>query len=259
MSTGFWKSKSLSLVAEIENENPDSQSLESKINDEIDRKLEENRLQSSQRTFSGPTILYVGDDQSKKNELLESIRMQYFTEIQVESKEPDEPKAKIKEYLFDKSPFNFKIISMSNKPGEVGRWVKYFVIKSHMLIWVVSLLGILKDLDYLRENLEYFEKVQAIGSLRQTNFLIVINDSAPEDIDKQLKDMNGFPLTETERTTDVKVINELLEKAFSQRFEVKIQNSDFSRKIRFHYSHLLDKKIFLYIHSFLIDKSDQDK
>ncbi|ETO24984.1 hypothetical protein RFI_12160 [Reticulomyxa filosa] len=127
--------------------------------------------------------------------------------------------------------------------------MKVFDIKSCMLIWVISLTGIVEDLTYLRNNLEYFEKVQGNTSLSRCNFLIIMNDSLEDEVHKLTKKKGGFPLTEAEKTSDFKTITELIEKAFTQRFERKSDGSTFTRSLTFYYSHLCDNKLLTHIHS----------
>ncbi|ETO13727.1 hypothetical protein RFI_23641 [Reticulomyxa filosa] len=86
-----------------------NQNLESKINDEIDRQLAQNRSQMSlldhdkDSAFGGHTILYVGDVVSKRVQLMQSIRKQYFAEVETKTKEEaeeveeEDTKVKIKE------------------------------------------------------------------------------------------------------------------------------------------------------------------
>ncbi|ETO18211.1 hypothetical protein RFI_19066, partial [Reticulomyxa filosa] len=135
------------------------------------------------------------------------------------------------------------------KKGDLRKWMKAFEIKSCMLIWVISLTGIVEDLTYLRNNLEYFEKVQGNASLSRCNFLIIMNDSLEDEVYKLIKKKGGFPLTEAEKTTDFKAITELIEKAFTQRFEQKSDGSTFTRLLTFYYSHLCDNKLLVHIHS----------
>jgi len=237
---GLWRS--MKNLPNMEDDEKDE-----KISEEIDRQLAQSPRGATHQngTFEGHTILYVGDDLSKKNQLMQSIRNQYIAEMELDIKEEDEPKAKMKEYTFEVEPIGFRIFSLSNKPGDVRKWVKFFEINACVLIWVISLSEIIKDLQYLRENLDHFKEVQSNASFNKCNFLLLMNDSSEKEVENVMNEVGGFPLTDTEKTKDVKVIHELIEKAFTQRFQSKSENeSSFTRIISFHYSHLLDDTLF---------------